>query len=201
MCDDKNDDIERLRNNNKYKLVHTHCTASQAVNDISCINSCHSPIVLCAGSNRAIEVVDFAHGKTVLEIEDAHSRAVHTLAQCAPSAYVSHPREAHELFATSAADNAVKLWDLRTARCVRCFTGHKNCQINTGVAFSPCLRFIASGSEDKVAYLYDLRMGTLLHRIRGSHGDMVADVAFNPLHPQLATACLDGRVHFYSSEM
>jgi hypothetical protein len=32
-------------------------------------------------------------------------------------------------------------------------------------------------------------MGTVLHRIRGVHGDAVMDVAFNPLHPQLATAC------------
>jgi WD40 repeat protein len=59
-------------------------------------------------------------------------------------------------------------------------------------------RYLASGSEDKSAYLYDLRMGTVLHRIRGVHGDAVMDVAFNPLHPQLATACLDGRIHFYS---
>lgn len=60
------------------------------------------------------------------------------------------------------------------------------------------LRYLASGSEDKSAYIYDLRMGTVLHRIRGIHGDAVMDVAFNPLHPQLATACLDGRLHFYS---
>lgn len=57
---------------------------------------------------------------------------------------------------------------------------------------------VLAGSEDKVAYLYDLRMGTILHRVRGTHGDAVTDVAFNPLHPQLATATLDGNVHFYS---
>lgn len=168
---------------------------------MSCINSCASPLVLVAGSNKCVEVVDLGAGRTAAVLEDCHGRAVHTLAQVAPSPYASHPREAHELFATSAADNTVKLWDLRSCRAVRAFAGHKNCQIPTGVAFSPCLRFLASGSEDKVAYLYDLRQGTLLHRIRGTHGDMVSDVAFNPLHPQLATACLDGRVHFYASDV
>ena len=47
--------------------------------------------------------------------------------------------------------------------------------------------------------MYDVRMGTVLHRIgRGVHGDAVVGVAFNPLHPQLATGCLDGKVHFFS---
>jgi WD40 repeat protein len=59
-------------------------------------------------------------------------------------------------------------------------------------------RYLAAGSEDKAAYVYDLRTGTLAHRLRGCHGDAVTDVAWSPLHPQLATACLDGRVHFFS---
>ena len=68
-----------------------------------------------------------------------------------------------------------------------------------GLSFSPCLRYLATGSEDKVCYLYDLRQGTVLHRIRGVHSEAVTAVAFNPLHPQLATGCLDGSVHFYSA--
>lgn len=77
-------------------------------------------------------------------------------------------------------------------------TGHKNSQVQVGCTFSPCLRYLATGSEDKVAYVYDLRQGSVLHRLRGVHGDTVTGVAFNPLHPQLATACLDGKVHFFS---
>lgn len=63
------------------------------------------------------------------------------------------------------------------------------------------MRYLAAGSEDKAAHVYDLRMSTLLPKIRGCHGDTVVDVAFNPLHPQLAVACLDGRVHFYSGSV
>ncbi len=59
------------------------------------------------------------------------------------------------------------------------------------------MRFLATGSEDNAAHVYDMRMGTSLARNRCS--DTVADVAFNPLHPQLAAACMDGRVHMFSS--
>ncbi|GFH18475.1 uncharacterized protein HaLaN_15291, partial [Haematococcus lacustris] len=133
----------------------------------------------------------------VAVVEDAHARPVHTIAQSASaSLYTSHPKEALELFLTAACDGLIKLWDVRSCRCVRSFSAHKNTQITTGAAFSPCLRFIASGSEDQAAYLYDVRQGQMLHRMRTS--DVVTDVAFNPLHPQLAAGCLDGRVHFFS---
>jgi WD40 repeat protein len=72
-------------------------------------------------------------------------------------------------------------------------------QVPVGLGLSPCLRYLAVGSEDKTAALYDLRTGGLLHRIRGAHGGAVCALAFNPLHPQLATATLDGRVHFFTA--
>lgn len=49
-----------------------------------------------------------------------------------------------------------------------------------------------------MAYLFDIRAGTgtYLERLSG-HSDAVCDVAFNPLHPQLVTACVDGRVRSF----
>jgi len=38
------------------------------------------------------------------------------------------------------------------------------------------LRFLAAGSEDQAAYLYDIRQGTLLSRL-GRHGSAVTDVS------------------------
>jgi len=135
-------------------------------------------------------------------LEDTHARPAHAIVQSAESSlYASHAKEAYELFATSSQDNTAKLWDVRSCRCVRTFSGHKNGSIAANIAFSPCLRYLASGSEDKAYYLFDLRMGTVLHRIRGMHGDACMDVAFNPLYPQLATACLDGKVHFYADKL
>ena len=65
-------------------------------------------------------------------------------------------------------------------------------------AFSPCGTFLASGSEDKAVYVYDLRRGsTPLAKLRG-HSDAVGVVAFNPLHPQLVSGGMDGRVKFWA---
>lgn len=70
-------------------------------------------------------------------------------------------------------------------------------QIRAGIAFSPCMRFLASGSEDQCAYVFDLASGQLAAKTPRM-GDAVASVAFNPLHPQLAVGCMDGRVHYFS---
>ena len=65
-------------------------------------------------------------------------------------------------------------------------------------SFSPCMRYIASGSEDRAAFLYDIRRGTALAKLQGHHTDVVSCVAWNPLYPQLATASYDGHIHFFT---
>ena len=63
--------------------------------------------------------------------------------------FVSHPPSTYDLFLTAAVADGIKLWDLRTNRCVRRYDGHVNRSQPVGVAFSPCARFIAAGSEDR----------------------------------------------------
>ena len=63
--------------------------------------------------------------------------------------FVSHPPRAYDLFLTAAVSDGIKLWDLRTNRCVRRYDGHVNRSQPVGVAISPCARFIATGSEDR----------------------------------------------------
>jgi WD40 repeat protein len=61
-------------------------------------------------------------------------------------------------------------------------------------------RYIASGSEDKCCYIYDVRSpGTFVSKLQG-HSDVVSDVAYNPIYPQLATASFDGTVRFYAEQ-
>lgn len=97
------------------------------------------------------------------------------------------------------------MWDLRQCRSVRRFTGHANRKTGTGVAFSPCMNYVASGSEDKVggcvglvstvaaavllpvcvfglrqmAYVYDIGTSKICERLGGAT-DAVTDVAWNP---------------------
>ena len=92
----------------------------------------------------------------------------------------------------------VALWDLRADRCAGRFSEHMNRrEVTVKAAFSPCMRYIATGSEDRACYIYDLRAGTSVAKIAG-HSDVVSAVAFNPLHPQLATGAYDGAVHFFT---
>lgn len=54
-------------------------------------------------------------------------------------------------------------------------------------------------SAKQVAHLYDLRMGQPLHRLRGGGtSDVISDIAFHPVHPQVATASFDGKIRFFS---
>ena len=133
-------------------------------------------------------------------IEDAHARPVHTVRLPQPSAYSGLGQGAYDLFVTAAIDNVVNVWDLRTRRPAMSFNGHLNRVHPLGMAFSPCMRFLATGSEDKVCYLYDIRTGALCERLAG-HTDTVTDVSFNPLHPQLATCSFDRKVLFFADKL
>ena len=103
---------------------------------------------------------------------------------------------------SASTDCALKLWDLRAPRtAARTFAGaHANRVHAIGAALSPCLRYVGVGSEDRHAYLYDVRGGGVVGATDGAVRavDAVVDVAFSPVHPQLATASLDGRVRFFA---
>ncbi|KAK2193214.1 hypothetical protein NP493_16g01035 [Ridgeia piscesae] len=192
--DTRKSDIKRYLSNNRYKVVSTfEMVQSQQITAFSAVNSFHSYLALCAGSDKSLEVFDLNVGRSVLTLPSIHTRSVHTICQNEGSPYVSHPSSAYDLFLTSAASDCIKLWDLRSNRCVRKFEGHTNRTYPCGLAFSPCARFIATGSEDRSAYIFDIRAGTYLHKLTG-HTDTVTDVAFHPLLPQVtlipSTCCL-----------
>eukprot|EP01135_Chromosphaera_perkinsii_P008898 Nk52_evm8s1524 gene=Nk52_evmTU8s1524 len=168
----------------------------QSITAFDCNNGFHSQLVLTAGSNRSIEIYDMNAGRVARRIMDAHTRPIHTLRIQKGSAHVSHPSQLYDLFLTQSHQDGIKLWDLRSNRCVRKYQGHYNKTHTVGMAFSPCARYIATGSENKCAYLYDIRQGTYLHKLEG-HGDVVTDVNFHPVSPILATSCLDGNVTFF----
>ncbi|PFX32770.1 WD repeat-containing protein 27 [Stylophora pistillata] len=179
------DDVKRYQTNNKYKLVKIfQQERAQQITCFSAINGFHSYIVLCCGSNKSIQVFDMNAARTVRVVMDAHTRPVHTICQNEGSMFVSHPPNAYDLFLTAAVTDGIKLWDLRTNRCVRRYDGHVNRSQPIGVAISPCARFIATGSEDRSAYLYDIRGNTFCHRLTG-HTDVVSEVAFHPAQPQV----------------
>ncbi|CAK7299636.1 WD repeat-containing protein 27 [Vulpes lagopus] len=156
-------------------------------------------LVLTAGRNRTLEVFDLNAGRSAAMTVEVHSRPVHQICQNKGSSFTTQQHEAYNLFATTASGDGIKLWDLRTLRCERLFEGHPNHGYPCGIAFSPCGRYMASGAEDRHAYMYDLGSSTFSHRLAG-HTDTVTSVAFSPAAPQLASAALDGRLQLFVAD-
>ena len=190
--------------------------AAQRIVTFSAVNSFLSPLVVAAGSDRSLEVINVSTQQSECLVRDAHSKAVTCIALAEGSSYVSHPPAYYDLFLTSSCDNVVKLWDMRTmgthSGSVACFGGcssgfavscgprvHSR-HPQVGVSLSPCLRYAACGSENNCWFLYDLRWtGAPLQTCRVGC-DIVSTVAFNPKHPPVATAGFDGHVRFFSDK-
>uniref|UniRef100_A0A8C5SJZ3 Uncharacterized protein n=1 Tax=Laticauda laticaudata TaxID=8630 RepID=A0A8C5SJZ3_LATLA len=100
------------------------------------------------------------------------------------SSFSCQPHEAYNLFLTAAIGDGIKLWDLRTLRCERRFEGHSSRSHPCGISVSPCGQFIACGSEDKCAYIYEKHSSTYSYKLTG-HTESVINVAFNPSSPQV----------------
>lgn len=172
---------------------------AQNVTAIACVNSELSPLVLTAASNRSVHILDAAAGRVARVIIDAHGKPVHTVAVPRPlPATQSIPQHSYDLFATAAADGVATVWDLRAQKRAARFSNHLNRREPVGLAFSPCMRYLATGSEDKHTYLYDLRTSTQATRHRG-HADVVSCVEFNPLYPQFISGSYDGALRFYTA--
>uniref|UniRef100_A0A674KAV6 WD repeat domain 27 n=1 Tax=Terrapene triunguis TaxID=2587831 RepID=A0A674KAV6_9SAUR len=183
--DTSKDDLKRYKQKSICKSVQKFPMASTVeITSLSAINDFHSYIILAAGSNRTLEVFDLNAGCSAAVIPDAHSRSVHQICQNKGSAFSTQPLEAYNLFMTTATGDGIKLWDLRTLRCERRFEGHINRCHPCGIAVTPCGQFIACGSEDKSAYIYEMRSSTFSHKLAG-HTESVINVAFSPSSPQV----------------
>ncbi|XP_019383076.1 PREDICTED: WD repeat-containing protein 27 isoform X2 [Gavialis gangeticus] len=155
-----------------------------------------------SGHDGAINSVGWSHNKKWL-VSASEDRTVRIWSVCNTepvlllgSAFSTQQPEAYNLFMTTAIGDGIKLWDLRTLRCERRFEGHINRCHPCGIAVSPCGRFIASGSEDKCAYVYEMHSSTFSHKLTG-HTESVINVAFNPASAQLTTATLDGKLQLF----
>ncbi|XP_068795214.1 WD repeat-containing protein 27 isoform X2 [Struthio camelus] len=186
--DTAKDDLKRYKQRSVCKLIQKFPMAStMEITSLSTVNDFYSYIVLTAGSNRALEVFDLNAGCSTAVIPAVHSRSVHQICQNKGSAFSAQQPQAYNLFMTTAVGDGIKLWDLRTLRCERRFEGHISRCHPCGIAVSPCGRFIASGSDDKSAYIYEMHSSTFSHKL-GGHTESVINVTFSPSSPQLFNA-------------
>ncbi|KDO30735.1 hypothetical protein SPRG_04636 [Saprolegnia parasitica CBS 223.65] len=197
----KRADVAQLENLSTAKAVASYrFEAVQSLTGLAAHNAFLSHLLVATGSDKSIRIVDVAVGKTARTIHGAHSRPAHSVVLPRASSYVKHAPNVYDLLLTSAPDSTVHLWDIRADNCIMRFGEHLNRVHALGAAFSPCMRYVATGSEDKVAYVYDIRMGRSLAKLHG-HTDVVTSVAFHPVRPQIATAALDGSVEVILRDM
>ncbi|XP_017268277.1 WD repeat-containing protein 27 [Kryptolebias marmoratus] len=192
------DVIKRYKQRSVVKMASCVPTSSTDITALSAANDFLSYIVLVCGSDRSIQVVDMNKGAVASVLPDAHSRVIHCITQNKGSIFSSQTPESYNLFLTGAVTDGVKIWDLRTLRCVRRYENHANRCQPCSSAISPCGRFIVCGSEDKCAYVYDIRSSTYFHKLQ-RHSDTVLSVAFNPATPELLTGTLDGKLRLFQS--
>ncbi|KAM4866257.1 WD repeat-containing protein 27 [Thomomys bottae] len=198
--DARRDEMKRYKPKSWCRAVYCCSMAGSAdVSSLSAVNDFYSYLVLTAGRDRTLEVFDLNVGCSAGVITEAHSRPVHQICQNKGSSFTTQQSQAYNLFLTTAVGDGIRLWDLRTLRCERCFEGHPHGGYPCRLAFSPCGRFVACGAEDRHAYVYEMGLSTFSHRLPG-HSDTVSAVAFNPSTPQLATATLDGKLQLFLAQ-
>jgi WD40 repeat protein len=101
--------------------------------------------MFCGGTDKSLEVMDLNKCQSSLIITDAHSRVFHQISQNS----TEHNQHSYDLFLTNSIGDGIKLWDLRTARCVKKFEQHLSRAMACKTSQSSCGNYIATGSEDR----------------------------------------------------
>lgn len=191
------DDVKRLQAKCQFKQVlKLKQSQTQSITRTAAHNNFHSHLMLSAGSNKIVSVWDVDKQAEVCMIPTVHRKMIHTLRFFHSSDYTEGSSESCNLFLTCSSDNYLRLFDLRVATDPVLYLGHKNTALELGASFSPCLQYVASGSEDRSAYIWDLRTCKVLSRLKGFR-DATNDVTWNPAFQQVCVAGNDGRLRFF----
>ncbi len=98
------------------------------------------------------------------------------------------------LVATACFDKTVKLWDVKTQRCIYTFPEVSTTPL--AVAFSPDGRLLAAGGKDCTVYIWDLSTRRLEAGLTG-HERQVCTLAFSPDSRLLASGADDWDVRLW----
>lgn len=102
----------------------------------------------------------------------------------------SNNPNANLTLASASFDSTVKIFDIEQGRCLHTLTKHLEPVYS--VAYSPCGRFIASGSFDRAVYIWCTKTGKLINSYRGTGG--IFEVCWNSRGDKVGASASDGSV-------
>ena len=190
------DDIKRYLNLNTWKIALRVNQPVHSITACSAANAFFSHIALLGLSNRTLAIHDLNADKQVGLIQ--LDRVANIIHQYEGSKYCGVQTDAFNMFLTSAVQEGIRVWDLRAKQCVVKYSLHKNNAMPLDCKVSPCGRLIATGSEDKCVYVYDLRGSTRVYveKIMG-FSDVTTHLLFRPSCPELIVSTLDSYLHAF----
>jgi WD40 repeat protein len=103
---------------NKVKKISSNDALSDSASSIcaiGCVNSTQSELILVAGKNKSLCILDVNQGTSIKRIPDAMKRPIHKI--CVPDSYTVSNFSNSNLFATAAICDSVKIWDMRKQVC------------------------------------------------------------------------------------
>jgi WD40 repeat protein len=115
---DAKNDLKRLQSTGKYQIAHKWSVDGHSITAVSCLNSVRSQLIVASSSDRKLHILDSAAGCFARSIEASHDKSIHCIALPQPSLYAQVSSESYNIFATSATDNVINIWDIRTPRTV-----------------------------------------------------------------------------------
>jgi glucose repression regulatory protein TUP1 len=170
-----------------------------------------SRLVASGAEDRVIRLWDFIDER-IVRVFTGHEADIYAL-DFAPSG---------ELVVSGSGDCTARIWNVHQGNCVHVLVHDESTPVlcangdvlaveaesvpsvprNSGdtgvtsVVFSPCSRFVATGSLDTFVRIFDVATGVLLDRLTG-HEDSVYSVSFRSDGRQLASGSLDRTVRLW----
>uniref|UniRef100_A0A5K4FD22 WD_REPEATS_REGION domain-containing protein n=1 Tax=Schistosoma mansoni TaxID=6183 RepID=A0A5K4FD22_SCHMA len=214
--------------NNSYKLVGEFpISTCNQLTSVASVNLFYSYLLVCAGSDRRLSILDLNYGKVIQEIQSAHNKCITGIALNQGSLYSSFNDSiqntitlgtGYTVYATVAPKDCIQIWDLRESRYpvlklakfsseIYSSGSSRNALIPPVTAvFSPCgTKLLVGGTIDvnqSSPVIYDVRKAcshplAILNHEIRTNNSPATVVDWHPSKPEVSTGSHDGILSIY----
>lgn len=214
--------------NNSYKLVGEFpISTCNQLTSVASVNIFYSYLLVCAGSDRRLSILDLNCGQVIQEIQSAHNKCITGIALNQGSLYSSFNDSiqntttlgtGYTVYATVAPKDCVQIWDLRESRHpvmkltrlsseIYSSGSSRNTLIPPVTAvFSPCgTKLLVGGTMDvnqSSPVICDVRKAcshplAILNHEVRTNNSPATVVDWNPSKPEVSTGSHDGILSIY----